>query len=149
VSGTRALSLTPHLFVRDAAAAIAFYTAVLGGHELLRQTLPDGSLLFSELAVGEARLLLSEETPGLGALAPATIGGSPVLLTLAVADPDRVMALAVEHGAQVEMPLFDSFWGARYGVLRDPFGHRWALTTEREELSPDELAERLRDYGTP
>lgn len=143
---TRARSLTPHLFVRDARAAVAFYAAVLGGHELLRQTLPDGSVLFSELAIGDARLLLSDETPGLGALAPPTVGGSPVLLTLGVDDPDAVTALAVEHGAEVEMAVADSFWGERYGVIRDPFGHRWALTTEREDLSPDELAARLRDY---
>lgn len=40
------------------------------------------------------------------------------------------------------MAIGEMFWGERYGVLRDPFGHRWALSTAREELTPDEIARR-------
>ncbi len=145
---TRPRTLTPHLFVRDAAAAVGFYTAAFSGHELLRQTNPDGTLLYAELALGDTRLLLSDEAPGLLALAPPTLGGSPVLLTLAVDVPDSAAARAVAHGAVIEMAVTESFWGERYGVVRDPFGHRWALTTEREELSPQELLEGGRRYMT-
>lgn len=109
---------------------------MFGAHELLRQTLPDGSLLLSELALGDARLLLSEETPALGALAPPTLGGSPVLLTVGVDDPDGVAERAVVRGAQVEMPVADDFWGERYGVLRHPSGHCWATARVRATASP-------------
>lgn len=146
MTAPRPVSLTPHLFVHDARAAVAFYEEVFGGHEILRQAMPDGTLLFSEIALGDARLLLSEETPSLGALAPPTIGGSPVLLTIAVDDPDATAALAIERGAEVEMAVSDSFWGERYGVIRDPFGHRWAVTTEHEDLSPDEMMSRGQTY---
>jgi hypothetical protein len=40
------------------------------------------------------------------------------------------------------MPLADQFWGDRYGHLRDPFGFMWALATRKEELTPEEAAER-------
>ena len=30
-------------------------------------------------------------------------------------------------GAEIFMPASDVFWGARYGRLRDPFGHVWAF----------------------
>jgi PhnB protein len=142
MTGRRPLGLTPHLFVRDADAAAAFYRRAFGAAELLRTSLPDGRVLFVELAVGAGRLLLSEETPSLNALAPPTIGGSPVLLLLEVDDPDATVRQAVEAGAEVEMPVREMFFGERYGVVRDPFGHRWALSTAREELSPDDIAHR-------
>jgi uncharacterized glyoxalase superfamily protein PhnB len=55
---------------------------------------------------------------------------------------DAVWARAVAAGCQVEMPLADQFWGDRYGHLRDPFGFMWALATRKEELTPEEAAER-------
>jgi PhnB protein len=143
MSGQRPRSLTPHLFVRDADAAVAFYRIAFGAAELLRNSLPDGRVLFVELAVGPARLLISEQTPSLGALAPPTIDGSPVMLHIEVEDPDAVARRAVDAGAVVEMLVQEMFWGKRYGVVRDPFGHRWSLSTAREELSPDEIARRI------
>jgi uncharacterized glyoxalase superfamily protein PhnB len=142
MTGQRPLGLTPHLFVRDADGAVAFYRTAFGAAELLRNSLPDGRVLFVELAVGPARLLVSEETPSLGALAPPTIGGSPVLLHVEVEDVDAVARQAVDAGAVVEMPVQEMFWGERYGVVVDPFGHRWAVSTAREELTPDDIAHR-------
>jgi PhnB protein len=43
----------------------------------------------------------------------------------------------------VEMPVAEMFWGERYGIVRDPFGHHWALCTRREQLAPDEVADRV------
>ncbi|TMR91724.1 VOC family protein [Nonomuraea basaltis] len=139
MTSLRPQGLCPHLFVRDAEAAIAFYREGLGAVEVFRNTLSDGVVLFVELQLGAGRLLVSEEMPGLGALAPPTLGGSPVLILLEVADPDAVAEQAVEAGAEMEQPVRETFWGERYGVLRDPFGHRWAVTTAREQLTPDEI----------
>jgi PhnB protein len=142
VTGQRPRSLFPHLFVRGAEAAGAFYRQAFGAAELLRNTLPDGTILLLEMAVGEGRLLLSEETPSLQALAPPTVGGTPVLLTLEVDDVDGVAERAVAEGAVIERPVEEMFFGERYGVVRDPFGHRWALTTAREQLTPDDIQRR-------
>ena len=142
MTNRRPRALYPHLFVPDAGRAVAFYQDAFGAAELFRNTLPSGAVLFVELAIGEGRLLLSDETPSLGALAPETIGGSPVLLTLEVEDVDGVAERAVVAGAEVQIPVQEMFWGERYGVIRDPFGHRWALCTVREQLSPDEIQQR-------
>ncbi|MEV1172929.1 VOC family protein [Nonomuraea sp. NPDC049784] len=141
MTSLRPQGLCPHLFVRDAEAAIAFYREGLGAVEVFRNTLSDGAILFVELQLGAGRLLVSEEMPGLGALAPPTLGGSPVLILLEVADPDTVAEQAVEAGAEIEQPVREMFWGERYGVLRDPFGHRWAVTTAREQLTPGEIVQ--------
>src|SRR5215216_5155031 len=104
MTGTRPSALCPHLFVLDANAATRFYASAFGAVELMRNTMPDGRVIFVELALGDARLLLSEESAGLHAFAPSTIGGSPVLLHLEVQDVDQLAARAVSAGATVELP---------------------------------------------
>ncbi|MFC0109805.1 VOC family protein [Kibdelosporangium aridum] len=136
---SRAISLTPHVFVRDVPAAIEFYRRAFGAVEVFVNRLPDGTLLFVDLAIGGGRLVLSEETPQLGALSPQTIGDSPVMLLLEVEDVDDLARRAIFAGATVEMPVQEMFWGERYGIVRDPFGHRWALCSSRDEISLDEV----------
>ncbi|GAA4061952.1 VOC family protein [Nonomuraea soli] len=139
MTSIRPTGLSPHLFVLGTDRAVEFYREAFGAVEVFRNTLPNGVILFVELQVGAGRLLVSEETPELGALAPPTVGGSPVMILLEVDDPDAVARNAIDAGAEVLMPVQEMFWGERYGVLRDPFGHRWSVTTAREQLTPDEI----------
>jgi PhnB protein len=101
----RPLGLGTHIFVPDADAAVAFYSQAFGAAELIRHRLPDGRVLFVELAVGPDKLLLSEEIAELNALAPSSLGGSPVMLLLELDDVDGTFEHAVEMGATVEMPV--------------------------------------------
>ena len=142
MSEVRPVAVTPHLFVRNTDGAVSFYVKAFGAVELFRNSLPDGTVLFVELALGQGRVLISEETPSLNALAPPTIGGSPVMLMVEVDDVDGLARRAVEAGAEVDMPVQEMFWGERYGVVADPFGHRWAISTAREQLTPDDIASR-------
>jgi hypothetical protein len=48
----------------------------------------------------------------------------------------------VSAGAEALMPPTDAFWSDRYAIIRDPFGHRWSLATQHEDLSTAELEER-------
>jgi uncharacterized glyoxalase superfamily protein PhnB len=141
VTAVRPLGLSSHIFVTDPDAAVAFYRDAFGATELIRQTMPDGTVLFVEMAFGPGKLLLSQEVPELDALAPATIGGSPVLLMIELDDAeiDAAAERAVAAGGSVERPVAEMFWGERYGIVRDPFGHRWALCTRREQLDPNEI----------
>lgn len=140
MSDLRPVAVTPHLFVRNTDEAVAFYVRAFGAVELFRNALPDGTVLFVELALGQARVLVSEETPSLNAPAPPSIGGSPVMLMVEVNDVDALARRAVDAGARVDMPIEEMFWGERYGVLVDPFGHRWAVSTVREQFTPDDIA---------
>jgi len=142
MSEQRPVAVTPHLFVRGAEKAVGFYVKAFGAAELFRNTFPDGTIGFVELAFGDGRVLISEEAPALNALAPRTVGGSPVMLMIEVNDVDALAEQAVEAGATVEMPVKEAFWGERYGVLVDPFGHRWAVSTVREGLTPDDITSR-------
>jgi hypothetical protein len=50
----------------------------------------------------------------------------------------------VDAGATVVMPLMDAFWGDRYGMVCDPFGHLWGIATHKQDLTPEEM-EKARD----
>ena len=133
-------TITPQLVVRDAARAIEFYGRAFGAAELYRNLAPDGkSIMHAELMLGDSRFLLHDEFPEQGLLSPLGYQGSAVTLHLYVADVDAVFARAVRFGADVLMALQDCFWGDRYGILKDPFGHRWSVATRMKDLSPRQL----------
>jgi uncharacterized glyoxalase superfamily protein PhnB len=141
-------TITPHLVVRDAARAIEFYCRAFGAAELYRNLAPDGKAIqHAELMLGDSRFLLHDEFPDQGLLSPLGYLGTAVTLHLYVDDVDTVFARAVHEGAQVLMPLENCFWGDRYGILRDPFGHRWSVATRIKDLSPRELQKRAEEFN--
>ena len=133
------MSITPHIVVRGADGASAFYRDAFGAEEISRIPTPDGRLMSVELRVGDGALHIADEFPEMGVLAPPTIGGTPVVLGLAVADADAVFARAVAAGAEVRQPLQDTFWGDRHGQLEDPFGHRWNVSQHVRDVPHDEI----------
>lgn len=139
-------TITPQLAVTGVGAAIDWYTKALGAHELLRNTGPDGtSIMHSELLLGDSRFFVVDEFPESMA-SPATLGGTSVTLHLYVSDVDALFTRAVDAGATVLMPVADQFWGDRYGILRDPFGHRWSIASRIEDLSPKKLQDRAKAW---
>jgi PhnB protein len=136
-------TLTPHLVVKGADEAIAFYKKAFGAEEITRLPGPDGkSIMHAELKIGDSRLFLVEEFPQMGCGGPLSIGGTPVTIHVYVEDADTVFNQAVAAGAEVRMPLENAFWGDRYGQITDPFGHRWSLATRKENLTPEEISKR-------
>jgi PhnB protein len=74
-----------------------------------------------------------------GVLAPPSIGGTPVVLALDVADAEPAFAQAVAADAAIRQPLADMFWGDRHGQLEDPFGHHWSIGQHLRDVSRDEV----------
>ncbi len=141
-------TITPHLTVRGVTDAIAFYTRAFGASELYRNLAPDGkSVMHAELLLGDSRFFIHDEFPQHGEISPLDIPCTGVKLHLYVDDVDDVFARAIAAGAAVLMPLEDCFWGDRYGILRDPFGHRWSIATRIEDLSPRQLQERAHEFN--
>jgi PhnB protein len=135
-------SLTPYLVVKDASGAIEFYKNVFGAKELFRLSGPDGEIGHAELTIGDSVLMLADESPQMGALAPATIGGSPVRILVYVDNVDEIVPRAVASGAKVVRPVADQFYGDRAGGIEDPYGHYWHVATHKEDVSPDEMKRR-------
>ena len=133
------MPITPHIVVRAAERAAAFYRDAFGAAEIDRIPTPDGRLMSVRLRIGDGRLHLSDEFPELGVLAPPSIGGTAVVLALDVADAGAVFAQAIAAGAEVRQPLADMFWGDRHGQLADPFGHRWNVSQHLRDVPHDEV----------
>ena len=135
--------VTPHLTVRGAAKAIDFYKKAFGAVENQRAPGPDGKILHATLQIGDSRIFLNDEFPDMGALSPQAFKGTAVTLHLFVPDADQQFQQALAAGAEVVMPLADQFWGDRYGVVKDPFGHHWSIGMHKEDLSPEQVQERM------
>jgi uncharacterized glyoxalase superfamily protein PhnB len=103
--------------------------------------------MHSSMRVGNSVFFLNDEMPMPGTVrSPATLGGTPAVLTVYVPDCDKVFQQAVSAGAKPTLPLEDQFWGDRYGQVTDPFGHVWAIATHKEDLTPAEMEERSRQF---
>jgi PhnB protein len=140
-TGSELGPLVVQLTVPDAEAAIAFYLRAFGGSELYRnrETAEGGRVAHCELLIAGARITLHEEFPEYGLLAPGSLGGTPVSLNLFVADVDETYARAIAAGGRIIAAPTDRFWGARSGALVDPFGHRWVISTQVSDPSPEEI----------
>jgi PhnB protein len=138
-------SLTPTLVCKDAARAIDYYKEAFQAKELGRMTGPGGKIGHAELQIGDSRLMLSDEFPGMTS-APGPTPNTSCSIVLYTDNVDTVFERAVKAGAKVEMPLQNQFWGDRYGKLRDPFGHQWGLAQHVEDVAPAEMERRSKAW---
>lgn len=136
-------SVTPYLICDDASAAIEFYRRAFGALELVRMPMPDGKVAHAEMQVGNARIMLSDESPEWGTKSPRTLGGSSSGIVLYVDDADAVTAAAIAAGATVKRPIQDQFYGDRSASVTDPFGHEWNISTHIEDVSEEEMQRRM------
>ena len=134
-------SVTPHVCVRGAAKAIEFYKKAFGAEEIVRMAGPDGQLIMhSEIKIGDSIIMIVDEMPEMkGWLSPQALNGTTVGLALYVPDVDKAYQRAIDAGASEIMPVMDMFWGDRYGKVKDPFGHHWAIATHTQDLTPEEI----------
>ncbi|HEY0490026.1 MAG TPA: VOC family protein [Telluria sp.] len=132
-------TVTPHLVCAGAADAIEFYKKAFNAVELHRLPGPAGKLMHAAIRIGDSTVMLVDEFAEWGSKGPKTLGGNSVTLHLYVEDVDATFAQAVSAGATPFMPVTDMFWGDRYGMLIDPFGHSWSVATHIKDMTPEEM----------
>ena len=141
-------TVTPYLSTRNCPEAVEFYKRAFGAKELGRMPGPDGRIVHADIQIGDSHIFLCDEFPEMGSKSPETLGGSPVSLLLYVDDVDSFFKTAVQAGGvAVEEPK-DMFWGDRWAVLRDPFGHTWQIATHVEDVTPEEMEKRSASFFT-
>jgi uncharacterized glyoxalase superfamily protein PhnB len=106
---------------------------------------PDGKVAHSELVIGDSIVMVSDPFSQSVVRPPKEVGATTVSLFMYVEDVDSVVQDAIDAGANVTMPVEDMFWGDRFGQVTDPYGHHWSIATHKEDLSPEEMAERGRE----
>ncbi len=131
------MKIAPYLnFDGNCAEAFRFYAETLGGSigfmqrfgesPMADQVPPEkrDQVMHATLNVGDQTLLGCDSFYPYEK--PRTFA---VCVTLPAAEAERVWE-ALSQGAEVEMPLEQTFWAARFGALRDRFGIPWLINGE-------------------
>jgi PhnB protein len=148
-------TVTPHLILDDAAAAIEWYKKALGAEEVARAIGPDGKIMHAELRIGNSLIMMNDGMGG--GKGPKALGGSPVSLWMYVEDCDSLFKRAVAAGGNVARgpmgEMQDQFWGDRSGTFTDPHGYVWTIATHTEDLTPQEMQQRqdafMKQFASP
>lgn len=134
-------AIIPYLtFNGNAAEALAFYAKAFDGAILFQQSFGDSPMetaedwkdkvMHASFQAGELTFMVSDIMKGQN-----VIPGSNTSLSMNfkdVASIDKVFA-ALSDGANITMPLQDTFWGARFGMLVDKFGINWMFNHDYEK----------------
>ena len=140
-------SITPYIVMDDAAAAIEFYKKALGAEEIMRFPTPDGGVMYAEIQVGNARMMMGHHCPEWGGKSAKSMGGSPVSFYLYVEDLEATFSKAKSAGMSVKKKVEDMFWGDRMGTLTDPFNIDWTIAQHVRDVSPEEMQEAMKKMG--
>jgi PhnB protein len=133
------MKLSPHLtFDGQYEAAFKFYERCLGGtiivmlsygeSPMANQVPPEwaAKILHATLSVGENTLVGADSFPG----RYEQPRGFHVVLGIAdLTEAERAYHALTENGT-VQMPLQETFWAVRFGVLVDQFGISWEINCE-------------------
>jgi PhnB protein len=139
-------TLTPSLTVRDGAGALDFYQRAFNAVETYRLAEPGSAkIMHAEFRIGDSVLMLSDEYPEWGSLAPAIGKGGSFMIY--VKDVDAAFAQAIAAGATEIMAPADQFYGDRSGRIADPFGYRWTLAQRVRDVSPEEIARLAAEWS--
>jgi PhnB protein len=139
--------LIPHLVCSPCSEAIEFYKHAFGAEFVSAVPAPGSTkIMHAEVRIGGRPLFLVDDFPefcGGKSENPKALGGTPVTIHRFVENCDAAIERAVKAGATVRMPAADMFWGDRYGVVTDPFGHNWSIATHQRDLTPEEIAKGM------
>lgn len=123
-------TLSAYIVVDNAAAAIELYQNGFGAELISQAPVPEtGKIMNAQMRIGDSMLMLMDEFPDHNSMGPNKRGGTSVTLHLYVDDVDSAYQQAVNAGFTAAMPPSDMFWGDRWGLLTDPFGHAWSMAT--------------------
>lgn len=133
-------TIIPNSIVKNVTQAVEFYTKVFGAEEIFRLNMPNGKVVHCELKFGDSRINLGESMNGWPEQA--------LLAQIYVTDSDATFNLAIKEGAKELSPVNDMFFGAREGRVIDPFGNIWTISTHNENISNEEMQQRLNALST-
>jgi uncharacterized glyoxalase superfamily protein PhnB len=120
-------TITPRLFVADAARLVDFLKHAFGASGSFRSDGP------SEIHIGDSIVMVSEA---------GVRDAMPAFLYLYLEDVDAAHRRALERGATAIEEPQDLFYGDRRAVVRDPFANIWQIATHKEDLTVEEIRKR-------
>jgi uncharacterized glyoxalase superfamily protein PhnB len=139
--------VTAYLTIRGVAQALDFYKKAFGAEIGPQMPGPGGLIMHAEMRIGNVAIAMCDEMPEMKYwLSPQSLNGTTCTLHIYVADADALYNRAVSAGAQPVWPMHDAFWGDRYGRVRDPFGHEWAIAAHQWDYTPEEMMQKAQEF---
>ena len=133
------MKLNPYLSFNDECeAAFKFYEQCLGGKidsmmtyrdsPMAEQTPPEklDTIMHASLIIGDTVLMGSDAPPQ---MFEKPQGFSVSLIFTDPAEAERIFNALAENGI-VQMPIQETFWAARFGMLVDRFGTPWMINCD-------------------
>ena len=140
-------TLTPHMwFNGNCRDAIDFYKAAFGA-TLQGSLVADPNnqrVMHAMLQIGDTPVMLADAVPGNWEQGPTS--GATMGFWMYVEDVDQSFEKAKAAGCKVLMEVEDAFWGDRMGKLKDPFGHTWAVASQRWIYTEEEIAQNEQEW---
>jgi len=136
--------IIPHMVVTNGQEALDWYRDVLGAVITHVMPGPDGKIMHSGIVLGDTTIFLTDAVyPGSKLQSPEALNGTSFSFYANVDDVDGTYAKALAAGASSIMAPMDAFWGDRWANITDPFGHNWQLGKQQEQLTPEQMQERM------
>jgi PhnB protein len=139
-------SVTANLVVDGGAAALDFYERAFGAEVVMRLVGPGGMIMHAEVRIGDTLLTVCDQMEEYGLRAPDPSAPVASSLMIYCEDAAALHTRAIEAGATKVSDVEDHFHGDRAGSLRDPFGHRWTVGTNTEDMSEAEMQRRMDEW---
>jgi PhnB protein len=133
-------TITPSFAGPGCAREIEFLKSVFDAKVVDLYADGEGRVMHCELRIGDSVLMCGEGEPGTSWLLHASIY---------VEDCDATFRRAVAAGAKVKEELVDKFYGDRSGRIVDPFGNEWVIATHKEDLTREQIEERMKAMHQP
>jgi PhnB protein len=125
----------PRLAYNDERAAVDYLGRVFQLEEIREARVDHGDNMLAWLRTGSGVIMIGHANEEVHQISsPETVGGTTVQMMVYVTDVDAHYAHAVDHGADVTMPIEDAFYGERRYEATDPEGHRWHFAERFEDI---------------
>ncbi len=130
--------VTPSAVVAEVTSVITFLERAFGAEVVDRYDGPDGSVYHAEVLLGDSVVMLGQPQPEQPAM--------PAALSFYVDDAGAVDATykrALKSGGNSLSEPTDQPWGYRSACVSDAGGNRWTICAITEQLSHDEIVQRM------
>jgi uncharacterized glyoxalase superfamily protein PhnB len=131
-------SVTPYLDVPDVLKLLSFLQQAFDASVVTPPIeRPDGSVGHAAVRIGDSEIMMGSATDG--------FEPTRSMVHLYVPDADAVYQKALDAGASPVQPISEQWYGDRSGGVIDSDGNLWWIATRTEDLSEEELAQRIKN----
>jgi PhnB protein len=135
-------TINPMLVLKDVRKALRFYNNAFGAEIISEFTDPAGHIVYAEMKIDDAVIILTEEDTRYQQSAQA-LGDCGMILQIYTGDAEALFEAALMAGCREVFPVKEHFYGDRGGRVKDPFGFQWIIATHIEDVPPNELKRRF------